>query len=623
MPFPVYVINAFPGRRESIEYELGERGGVPASHIRWISAPLGLEAGNLGWHACLRWRDPYSKRLLTWGELACFAGHVEAWRQIEANGDPGAIVVEDDARILAPLSGIEPRRDLTYLGGKFLSGPGPVVDGLIEAPYTYWTVGYWITREAAAGLVSAVRSGDIIPVDEFLPWHYGRNPNVTGKMGQSQALGLQAWALPEWIIEPSGRFGSATEDSPSCFALDTYVFATEPERAEEAIDSYSELGYQPVILGRGEAGWDTSGPGGIQKLRWLRAELERRDPSHSIALAVDGYDTLSLTRPDDFLQRFSEMEADIVISGERTCWPDPELGPRFDQLAADDPAPYRYPCSGLVAGFGGPLLEALRGVHDTGQSDDQLYLQRRLLADPEAWRIDRESYLFQSLNHAGDDVGRQAGRPFNSVTRCYPAILHANGPSTMDTARPLPWDDPQLDENAFEWMELADGILGMPFLDRESCARLCSTAECLSNLWQPLPGDNVPGDELRLRKLDLKLWEWLTATLRQHLAPVVEARWRPSSWRDPCDAFLIRYSTRRQPSIRLHEDISYFSGSVKLRRACNGGDLAFPRQNFSDALVPEGWLLLWPAKITHPHQVWPVRKGKRVSLVVWTPDSTR
>ena len=617
---PVYIIHAFPERREAMEFELAEHGQVAAEAIRWIAAPQGIEVRSQDLAACRRWRDPHAKRLLTWGEMACFAGHLETWNQIAEGSSPGAFILEDDARILKPLAEAPVRGDLTYLGGKFLADPGPTVDGLIEAPYTCWTVGYWLGRAAAERLAAAVRSDNIIPVDEFLPHHYGRNPNVNGRMEQAEPLGLAAWALPEWTVEPSGRFGSETEESPSCFTLETYVFATDPKQAGEALETYHRLDYRPQVLGSGEPGWDTSGTGGIQKLRWLHRALEAGDLRHSVVLAVDGYDTVAVAPADNLLQRFAEMQADLVVSGERTCWPDRALASRFDALAGGDPAPYRYPCSGAVMGFGGSLLDALSGAGRPGESDDQLYLQRHVLSDPGRWRVDSEAYLFQSINHAEEDVGRLRGHPYNHATGCYPGILHANGPSSLDVARRLPWVEPGLDENAFEWMEAADGILAMPFLNRETCTRLCAVAELVDSLWRPLPGDNVPGDELRLKRIDLALWDWLGTTLKDRLGPVINARWRPAEWRDPSDAFLIRYAPDRQPSIRLHEDISYFSCSVRLRHSGRGGELSFPRQNFSDRLVPDGWLLVWPARITHPHQVLPVHEGKRISLVVWTSE---
>ena len=128
----------------------------------------------------------------------------------------------------------------------------------------------------------------------------------------------------------------------------------------------------------------------------------------------------------------------------------------------------------------------------------------------------------------------------------------------------------------------------------------------------------MPGDELRLRAWDQKLNDRVTHALNGLLSPIIETRWRPCAWHEPKDLFLIRYSKDRQPSLRLHEDKSYFSCSIQLQRGRCGGEMVFPRQNFSDALVPTGSLLCWPSRITHPHQIRPVQKGQRVSLVVWT-----
>ena len=618
----IYVVNAFPERRAALESQLSKY--ARGSEVHWIRAPRGAEARSRGLIPCRRWRDPHHKRLMTWGEIACFAGHLDVWKRIGEGEAPGAIVLEDDARLLAPLAEAPVRGDLTYLGGKFLGQPGEAVDGLLRPPYTYWLIGYWLSREAAARLAEAVNPQALLPADEYVPYHYGHNPNVDPDyLEQKACLGLKAWALPEWIVEPSGRYGSGTERSPSAFDLKTLVFATDPNRADEALKAYSRLEYHPRVLGEGKPGWDTSGPGGIRKLRWLRDELRSDEElRRSVVLAVDGYDTLPIAAGSEMLKRFAEANADIVIAGERTCWPDKRLAPRFDKMAGNDEAPYRYPCSGTWMGFGEDILAVLDDpdLDNPQHLDDQLWLQRRILDNPAAWHIDREAYLFQSLSHAHKDIHRRGGWPFNHVTRCYPALLHANGPGSLDVARPIRYREPSLDGGIGDWMEVADGILAMPFLDSDSLKALMAMAAAVPAQWKPLPGDNVPGDELRIKHIDSHLWEGLTNALKEHLAPVIDARWRPAKWKDLSDSFLIRYSKERQPSIRLHEDISYFSCSVRLRKACEGGELLFPRQNYADTLIPDGWLLCWPSRITHPHQVRPVRKGTRISLVVGTAE---
>ena len=60
--------------------------------------------------------------------------------------------------------------------------------------------------------------------------------------------------------------------------------------------------------------------------------------------------------------------------------------------------------------------------------------------------------------------------------------------------------------------------------------------------------------------------------------------------------------------------------SIGTPKSSTSGELLFPRQNYADTLIPDGWLLCWPSRITHPHQVRPVRKGTRISLVVGTAE---
>ena len=620
---PAYIVNAFPERREHLQEELRTIGGI--EEIRWVEAPVGMAAVGEGFTASSRWRDPYENfKLLLAGELACAAGHHEAWRRIAESEEPGAVILEDDAHILGSLKEVPHRGDLTYLGGRFMAKAPDQEDGFIRAPYTYWLVAYWISKAGASKLVQAFRKDEVIPSDEFVPYHSGQNPHVNGALHrQNPPAGLDAWALPEWIVEPSGKFGSGSRESDPCFTLETAVFGTDPARAGEAFDAYKRLGYRPKLLGAGRPGWDTSKRGCTQKLEWLRDWLARKDLTHSIILASDGYDTLPIVNAHDLLKRFGETNADIVISGERTCWPDEELKEPLDAHFKNNPfpaTPYRYPCAGLYMGFAKEVAELL--ADPIVADDEQLFMQQRMLTAKDCrWQVDGEGYLFQSLHGADQDMHRKWGWPINKTTNCYPAILHANGPSNMDIARPTLMGEPHLANDAFSWIDVGDGILGMPFLEEDSAARIAAAGRRVPLLWQALEGDKVPGDELRVRALDSALAGWITTTLKERLAPIIDARWRPARWHDPSDTFLIRYSANRQNGIRLHEDISHFSCSIRLASARCGGELVFPRQNFSDRTVPTGWLLVWPSRITHPHMVTPVTAGERLSWTVWTSAS--
>ncbi len=640
---PAYVINAFPERREAVAFELERHGGADPAAIRWIGAPRGSAARGEPLFAWPRWREERTGALLTWGELACFAGHLEAWRRIAAGDAGGGFVFEDDAALTARLDGLPAEAfagaGLVYLHSQWRCEPEPGPGPWCAAPYTWTLTAYWLSREAAAGLAAAVDPDRIVPADEYVPWHCGTwdpafNPRVRGELGQQPPAGIAARCLRERPAGPSGRWESSTAAglSPPAFDFETVVFATEPARAGEALGALRDLGYRPRVLGAGEPGWDASAEGGMPKLRWLREDLAGSDPRRRVVLALDGYDTLPLVPAAEFWARFAGMDCPAAISGERGLWPprnewvpDPERA--WQAYWEDWPwrregvaERYRHACSGAFAGHAETLDWVLQGLPPDG--DDQAWMQAAVLANPRAWRVDSEAWLFQSLGGEEGAVERRDGAAFNAATGCYPAILHANGPqASLDPFLPGPPPAAlELDPDAGRWLELAPGVLGMPFLSRAACAGLLERAEA-SDAWQPLEGDAVPGDELRLRALDPALRAWLDETLRAVVGPAVAARWHPAAWKDPCDAFLIRYRPDRQPSLRLHEDISYLSCSIRLRRACAGGQLRFPRQNFDDGAADDGWLLLWPSRITHPHRVLPVRRGTRASLVVWTPES--
>ena len=188
----------------------------------------------------------------------------------------------------------------------------------------------------------------------------------------------------------------------------------------------------------------------------------------------------------------------------------------------------------------------------------------------------------------------------------------------MEKARPFEWRKPTLYDGAFSDPIIGDGIIIVPFLDEATCEWLVRYGDHLGDYWQSAYGDPVPGDELRLHRMDIGFAEWMAAQLNEKLAPIVNEHWKPATWRPVSDTFLIRYSADKQSDIGLHNDASHFSCSIVLERAVEGGVLEFPRQDCEDTKVPIGGLVCWPSSITHPHRVTPVTDGRRMSCVVWT-----
>lgn len=52
----------------------------------------------------------------------------------------------------------------------------PNVHNLVEADYSYWTLGYAISLQGARKLLDAQPLSKMLPVDEFLPVMYNKHP---------------------------------------------------------------------------------------------------------------------------------------------------------------------------------------------------------------------------------------------------------------------------------------------------------------------------------------------------------------------------------------------------------------------------------------------------------------
>lgn len=96
----------------------------------------------------------------------------------------------------------------------------------VRPGYSYWTIGYVITRKGIGKLLEANPLQRLIPVDEFLPIMYQSHPNanLTAQFEQNEAGGgrtlprLEALALRYLLVYPTHYVGdedyiSDTEDS--------------------------------------------------------------------------------------------------------------------------------------------------------------------------------------------------------------------------------------------------------------------------------------------------------------------------------------------------------------------------------------------------------------------------
>ncbi|XP_033927849.1 procollagen galactosyltransferase 1 isoform X2 [Melopsittacus undulatus] len=138
------------------------------------------------------YRDPYHGRPLTKGELGCFLSHYRVWQEILARGLGKSVVFEDDLRfeiffkrrLMTLMQELEAEGipwDLIYIGRKRMQVERPEkavpgVRNLVEADYSYWTLGYVLSLRGARKLLAAEPLAKMLPVDEFLPIMFNKHP---------------------------------------------------------------------------------------------------------------------------------------------------------------------------------------------------------------------------------------------------------------------------------------------------------------------------------------------------------------------------------------------------------------------------------------------------------------
>ena len=592
----IYIVSAFPDRVPPLLTQLGSR----AKTVLDIPAGSAVrEAPNYRITPSPVWRDTVNPKPVTWGEMSCLHGHMQAWQQI-AQGTEPAIILEDDAEVIGLLPTTMPdESDLHYLGWKTYKH------------VRWWTIGYAVTPHGAELLLKAVETLGGIPADEVLLWLYA---GTTENRLQLLPPAPDSWYLRTTdtetpVVRPRGA-KSTTDTTDWAIPLHVLVCATDDQRAQPLLADLERYGFAYHQLGKGKPDWDTTKEGGRCKLEWVREALA--DISEDTAVMVlDGYDVRVQISPDTILQQWGALRWPGIVAGEKLYWPKRDMQADFDAIQryvyeGEDTPAYPYPCSGTLICPRTLLLDGLTWALDTypEEQDDQALVQRMVLHFPDVWRIDREGYLFRSMHGAVPMVNGQ-----DPDTGCRPGILHYNGPDTSPA--------PHTNVLASCTLEVADGILAIPVLNAEQCADLATQLHTLSELyWQPLRGDQVPGDELRLSAAGLH--DHYAHLIEEALRPVMNARWAPTIWSSISDLFAIRYRPGKQDRIRLHTDLSRFSASIALETAEKGGVLWFPRQNFRDDLVPVGTALVFPSRVTHPHAVTPVTAGRRTALVVWT-----
>ena len=201
--------------------------------------------------------------------------------------------------------------------------------------------------------------------------------------------------------------------------------------------------YNIELATYGDGSWPSYGKG---KVIDAAAYLETHD--EPFALFLDGRDTFVTDNAANILDAYQRIGSEILIAGERTCWPDATLGTHYPYPHNSKfygMSPWRFINSGGWIGVRRTLIQALKAAAEYAGSwpnDDQRMWTEIFLYG--GWRhrieIDSDCAMFQCM---GGTHGHELGPTGeNLVTRQKPKCFHFNGrtPGMGDWYRALTGD---------------------------------------------------------------------------------------------------------------------------------------------------------------------------------------
>uniref|UniRef100_A0A8C6L5H2 Procollagen-lysine,2-oxoglutarate 5-dioxygenase 1 n=1 Tax=Nothobranchius furzeri TaxID=105023 RepID=A0A8C6L5H2_NOTFU len=197
--------------------------------------------------------------------------------------------------------------------------------------------------------------------------------------------------------------------------------------------------YTVKVLGRGETwtGGDyMSAPGGGQKVRLLKAALEKMTSEDQIVLFVDSFDVVFASSPKELLRKFQQAKHKVVFSSESLIWPDRHLEDKHPHVREGN----RFLGSGGFIGYLPNVKQMISNWTGGDDDSDQLFFTK-IYIDPAKRKalnitLDSKCRLFQNLHGALDEVvlkfenGRVRARNVQYDT--LPVIIHGNGPTKIN-----------------------------------------------------------------------------------------------------------------------------------------------------------------------------------------------
>jgi len=405
-----------------------------------------------------KWRDPWSHLHLTQGEIGCALSHISIWEKIETGKDAGAIILEDDFIIsheeafcnIANYNEIM-NFDLLYLGRKKMSSEiEPIIDkslielnisnsiNILNAESSYWTIGYVLSKQGALflnqGLVNEISyKNNIFPVDEYIPWLFGKKSIYGLKDNQLKNLKYLTFDPP--IIKPrnnafseSGTYFSDPVPQYNNNISLVSVGTEENDCVKRYRKSCNRYGYNPIILGldsKWTGGNMAMGMGGGQKINLLKRYLETLE-KNILIIFTDSYDVIANNHVTEMLDIYRKNFNGLIVFGsEKACWPDQNLKGKYPSVDVDN----KYLNSGNFIGWSDDLKKIVE-MPIENNADDQLYYTYRFLESLQFKTkivLDYDHQLFLCLNGEYKNI-IEYKKSCVTINNNRPCFIHGNGP---------------------------------------------------------------------------------------------------------------------------------------------------------------------------------------------------
>lgn len=437
------------------------------------------------------WREPFTRKQITHGEIGCALSHWNIWKHIHsANDNKYHIVLEDDVcfpnielfvkqlnAIIMYLNTSEQNIDFIYFNRKPFDTTNESIVykntseniQLVKCNYSYWTCAYLVTPTGVNKFINSQFNLNIIPVDEFIPIMYGQSSlygqysKYYNNAGQLYALATHKVIVPlnnnafkyssTVMSEPYLTYTINNNDNKINNMLTIYGIGSAATNGRQRFCQFCDIyGLQYQIIGDGIE-WKTNmaeGPGGGQKVNILKQKLYDEfindRINNDLIIVSDTYDVICLAGNNDIINAYNNISQKhgfnnyknvVVFSAEYYCWPDKHLSNQYPNKFPNLP---KYLNSGGFIGTKANIWTLIKNdvVNDT--DDDQRYWTQKYLNqfnnndDDEGDEIhivlDHWSHLFQTLGGVAANevvIKSNANIVKNNKTNTEPCIIHGNG----------------------------------------------------------------------------------------------------------------------------------------------------------------------------------------------------